>query len=76
MATASKDYRESDHGCHERARARGQQTFTLVAQDPTAPAVIAEWIKHNIETAPEEKLRDALEEALIMRKHPARKPAD
>lgn len=70
----SVDQHERD--CFEKAKARGQTTFTLVAQDPTAPAVIADWIKYNMETAPEEKLRDALEAALRMRKHTPRKPSD
>jgi hypothetical protein len=73
MSAISED---DDTACFEKARTRGQQTFTLVAQDLTGPATIAEWIKLNIETAPAPKLRDALEDALRMREHPNRKHAD
>jgi hypothetical protein len=62
--------------CYEKARANGEQTFTLRAQDQTSPAVIAEWIKLNIETAPADKLRDALEECLKMRQHSPRRMPD
>jgi len=65
-----------DTGCFQRARRRKQQTFTLVAQDRTAAKVVCLWIAENIDTAPADKLRTALEEALIMRDHTPRKHAD
>jgi len=65
-----------DGGCYERAKARGEQTFTLVAQDHSSPRVICEWIKENIETCPAEKLVDALLDAIAMRSNPNRKAAD
>lgn len=65
-----------DSKCYANARAKGEQTFTLRAQDVSAPMVIAEWIKLNINTAPAEKLREALDDALRMREWPARKVAD
>ena len=65
-----------DGECFRKARERGEQTFTLVAQDSTSPSVICEWIKQNIETAPEEKLVDALMDALAMRANSNRKSAD
>ena len=68
--------KSGDQGCFDRSKARGQRTFTLVAQDASAPTVIAEWIKQNIETAPSTKLRDALESAMAMRIHVPRKRAD
>lgn len=68
--------RDMDDGCAKKAKERGQQTFTLVAQDLSSPAVICEWIKQNIETAPDAKLVDALLDALAMRKYPNRKAAD
>jgi hypothetical protein len=68
--------REMDDGCYQRAKARGEQTFTLVAQDRTSPVVICEWIKQNIETCPAEKLVDALMDAIAMRENPNRKSAD
>lgn len=42
--------------------------FALREIDETAPWVIMEWIKENIHTAPEDKLRSAFEQALAMRK--------
>ena len=68
--------REMDGGCFERARLRGDQTFTLVGQDKSSPRVICEWIKENIETCPAEKLVDALMDAISMRSNPNRKTAD
>jgi hypothetical protein len=65
-----------DDSCYRKAKERGDQTFTLVAQDRSSPRVICEWIKENIETAPEEKLVDALLDALAMRCNPNRKSAD
>lgn len=67
---------KEDAGCYARAKKRGQQTFTLVAQDVTAPAVICEWIKNNIDTAPPAKLIDALMDAIAMRDYAPRKCAD
>jgi len=66
----------SDQNCYEKAKARGERTFTLVAQDLSAPATICEWIKLNIETATEEKLYLALEAAMEMRTNQRRKHAD
>lgn len=68
--------RKMDDDCHRKAKERGEQTFTLVAQDRSSPRVICEWIKENIETAPEEKLIDALLDAIAMRANPLRKNAD
>lgn len=42
--------------------------FVLKATDETAPWVILEWIRENIHTASEDKLRSAFEQALAMRK--------
>jgi hypothetical protein len=66
----------SDANCIDKARKRGDEMFTLVGQDNSAPAVLCEWIKLNIETAPAGKLRNALERALKMRQRPGRKSAD
>lgn len=65
-----------DDGCYSRARARGEQTFTLVARDKSSPRTICFWIMENIETCPEEKLIDALMDALAMRQNLHRKTAD
>lgn len=66
----------NDFSTYEKGRANGEQLFTLRAQDETAPAVIAYWILMNIDTAGEDKLRHALEDALRARKWPRRKRAD
>ena len=65
-----------DGCCFQKAKERGQMTFTVVEQDETAVRVIAHWIYLNIEKASPEKLRLALEECLEMRKFPNRKTAD
>lgn len=67
---------ERDAICHLKAKQRGEKTFTLVQQDMTGPSVICEWIKQNIETAPADKLRDALEAAIEFRDYSRRKRAD
>ena len=67
---------DKDRGVFERAKARGQRTFTLVEQDRTAPMAIVAWIFCNIESAPAEKLREALDDAIAMREWPNRKAAD
>ena len=66
----------NDDSCFEKAKATGEQRFTLRAQDMTTPATIAFWISQNIETASEDKLRHALEDALRARKWPKRKMPD
>jgi hypothetical protein len=66
----------SDRNCFTKANAKGERTFTLRSQDKTAPRIICEWIKENIETAPEEKLLEALDAALEMRRWPKRKMPD
>lgn len=67
---------DSDTQVYAKARNRGQETFTLVAQDRTSPRTILFWIGENFETAPPEKLRDAFERALRMREYNPRKWAD
>lgn len=67
--------REEDR-CLSRADELEVERFTLHAQDFSAPTVVVEWIKQNIETAPERKLRDALDCALRMRQYTNRKNAD
>lgn len=68
--------KKDDVECFTKARAAGEQTFTLRSQDVTSPRVIAYWILENIETAPPEKLMDALMDAIEMREHPSRRNAD
>jgi hypothetical protein len=66
----------SDQECFDKAKQRGDATFTVVGQDFTAPATICEWIKLNIETAPPAKLYAALDRAITMRAQLNRKAAD
>lgn len=75
-APAESPGRLSDAECFRRARARGQSTFSLVAQDRSSPRVICEWIKENIETCPPSKLYEALSRAIQMRDFHFRKSAD
>lgn len=69
-------HRLSNDECFTRARLRGQATFTVVAQDRSAPRIICEWIKENIETCPQGKLFEALARAIEMRDFHFRKSAD
>jgi hypothetical protein len=65
-----------DAAVFARAQRRKQKTFTLVQQDRSAPSTICWWILQNIETAPPDKLREALEAAISYRDFPQRKTAD
>jgi len=66
----------NDQKCHDKAVARGDETFTLVGQDLTSPRTICFWILENIETAPPQKLIEALNDAIRMRGQPNRTNAD
>jgi len=66
----------SDNECFRKAAARGDVTFTLVGQDVSSPKVICEWIKANIFTCPEDKLREALNRAIAMRNLSGARSAD
>lgn len=61
--------------CLDKA-APDEQIFVLRAQDVSSPHLVMEWIKMNLETCPEDKLRQAFETALKMLKHKNRKLAD
>jgi hypothetical protein len=65
-----------DAGVFKKAQERGQLTFTIFQQDLSGAKTICEWIRLNIETAPADKLRDALETAIAYRDFPKRKVAD
>lgn len=67
--------KENDE-CRETADRENLIRFTLHSKDLTAPAAIAEWIKLNILTAPDEKLISALECALEMRCNPDKRMPD
>jgi hypothetical protein len=44
-----------------------EKLFVLMTRDMTSPAVVLEWIKLNINTQPDDKLREAFECALEMK---------
>lgn len=81
-ATAAMSYMtrrqspDDDTLSFKKAHEKGERTFTLRSQDRSSPKTIAFWIMENIETAPAQKLLDALEDALLMREWPNRKNAD
>jgi hypothetical protein len=56
-----------DAQCFTKAVNRGEQTFTLVEHDSTAPGTILDWINRNFATASAEKLRTAFATALRWR---------
>lgn len=73
--------RESAFSCNdfssfEKGKEKGEQLFTIRAQDSTATRVIAFWILENIDYAPEGKLRHALEAAIRARRWPDKKRSD
>ena len=53
-----------------------EPVFVLRGQDATAPATVLTWIRMNLETAPEEKLREAFDCCLDMLEWPKRKFPD
>jgi len=55
--------------------ADNEEIFVLRAQDQSAPRSVVLWIADNLH-ASDEKLRDAFECALRMRRHSKKKPAD
>ena len=73
---AATEFSCNNDGSHEKGKRNGEQLFILRSQDETMPECIAYWILKNVETASEEKLRHALEDALRARKWPHRRRAD
>lgn len=53
-----------------------EMLFVLRAQDESAPRAIMQWITTNFETCSEDKLKEAFNCALRMRRHPNRKMPD
>lgn len=53
-----------------------KEVFLLRGRDASSPATILKWIERNLETAPDEKLREAFECALKMKNSPLRRAAD
>ncbi len=66
---------QSSSGCLAKAK-DDEMLFILRAQDETAPKVVLHWIAKNFDTAPEDKLREAFECAMEMKKYPKRKKPD
>lgn len=62
-------------GCLNKA-ADDEMLFVLRAQDVSAPKVVLHWIAKNFDNASEEKLREAFECAIAMKKFKGRKNAD
>lgn len=63
-----------DQECYNRAKVRGQRTFTLVEQDFLAVGTIGEWIKAGLLAGvPRMKLHAALDDACDMRESTVRK---
>ncbi len=73
---ARKANQVQDGDCYTKAKARGQMTFSLVEQDMTAVQTIAFWILLNVNSAPEEKLRAAFDDMMVMREFKGKKKAD
>lgn len=65
---------EGAKGCLGKAD-DNEMLFILRAQDVTSPLIVLEWIKHNFHCS-DEKLREAFECALEMRRHKHTKAAD
>lgn len=62
-------------GCLGKAK-DDEMLFILRAQDITSPIVILEWMKLSFHSLPEDKLREAFECALEMRKNKNTKSPD
>jgi hypothetical protein len=57
---------KKDDPCLEKAF-DDERLFVLMTRDATAPEVVLEWIKLNIHSQPEKKLREAFDCAMEMR---------
>lgn len=62
-------------GCLGKAK-DDEMLFILRAQDVSSPIVVLEWMKINFHGCPENKLREAFECALEMKRHKNTKAAD
>lgn len=50
-----------------------EPVFILRGQDVTAPSTILDWIKRNLDTVPETKLKEAFHTVLAMRRYHSRR---
>jgi hypothetical protein len=67
-------YKSTDY-CIQKA-GEDEMLFVLRAQDITSPAIVLEWMKINFGNLSEDKLREAFECALEMRKFKNKKLPD
>jgi len=66
---------EGAKGCLAKA-GDDEMLFILRAQDMSLPKIVLEWMKLNFFNCPDDKLREAFECALEMKKHKGKKYAD
>jgi hypothetical protein len=50
--------------------------FILRAQDITSPLIVLDWIRQNFMQVPEHKLREAFEQAIVMKNYEDKKIPD
>lgn len=69
---------DTDYACFAKAKEKGEPTFSLRAQDYSAPAVIEYWANLNQDHLgpAHPKIVQARQIAETMRAWPARRPAD
>lgn len=67
MRTSREEQMQHDNTCYKKAVKRGERTFTLVEQDRSTPKTILFWISENFNTAPDDKLYDAFEDAMAIK---------
>lgn len=67
-------YKKSD-SCLKKA-ADDEMLFVLRAQDISSPLIVLDWIRWNFLSVGEDKLREAFEAALEMKRWKHRKQAD
>lgn len=50
-----------------------EPVFILRGQDITAPGIVVEWIRKNLDTVPETKIKEAIHTVLAMRRYDKRR---
>jgi hypothetical protein len=68
-------FTKQNNNCWKNAK-EDEPVFVLRGQDVSSPNVVMEWINLNINTAPVEKLQEAFDCVLAMRKYQNKKIAD
>jgi hypothetical protein len=69
------DTKQSDNQCFLKALAEREPTFTLRAQDLSAPSIVRFWAAENSQLSPV-RLKEALRKAELMESWPNRRLAD